>query len=36
MHSQCMANDDFMVAIQQEAARMTGRQAEQVQVRQQQ
>ena len=32
MHSQCMANDRFMAAIQQEAAHMTAKQAEQVQV----
>ena len=32
MHSKCMASDQFMAAIQQEAARMTARQAEQLQV----
>lgn len=32
VHSQCMANDRFMAAIQQEAAGMTAKQVEQVQV----
>ena len=32
MHTKCMVSDQFMVAIQQEAACMTARQAEQLQV----
>ena len=32
MHSKCMASDHFMAAIQQEAACMTARQAEKLQV----
>ena len=32
LHSKCMASDQFMATIQQEAARMTAKQAEQLQV----
>lgn len=32
MHSKCIISEKFMVAVQQAAARMTARQAEQVQV----
>ena len=32
MHSRCMASDQFMTTVQQEAAHMTAKQAEQLQV----
>lgn len=32
MHTKCMTSDHFMATIQQEAARMTAKQAEQLQV----
>lgn len=32
VHSKCMASDQFMATIQQQAARMTARQTEQLQV----